>query len=92
MYNVGNGVEQSYENAIEWYEKAAKQGVPQANTALGFKYLFGTSGKIDVPKARHYFQLACNAGEQVSCENLTAKPPEIIVQENCPFQSSCILE
>ena len=34
MYENGTGVEQSYEKALEWYQKAADQGFEDAMVAF----------------------------------------------------------
>ena len=41
MYDDGHGVKQSYEKAVEWYGKAAKQGYAGAQCNLGFMYYNG---------------------------------------------------
>ena len=35
MYYRGNGVEQDMSKALEWFEKAARQGHPEAQSLLG---------------------------------------------------------
>ena len=44
LYQMGNGVPQDYVQAVQWYEKAAAQGNPFAQTALGTRYYFGHHG------------------------------------------------
>ncbi len=40
-YYAGDGVEQSYEKAVEWYTKAAEQGNASAQNKLGVCYYYG---------------------------------------------------
>lgn len=41
-YYLGQGVEQSYEEALKWYRMAAEQGLAEAEYALGDMYYRGT--------------------------------------------------
>lgn len=57
LYQVGE-----YEEAIELFEQAAKQGSVWAQYNLGDMYLQGKGVELDVEKAKHYFQQAANQG------------------------------
>ncbi len=39
MYDQGQGVPQDYEQAIDWYRKAAEQGYAEAQCNLGSMYV-----------------------------------------------------
>jgi len=41
MYKFGNGVQQNYSTAVEWFRKAAKQGYAIAQRYLGDMYYWG---------------------------------------------------
>jgi len=41
MYEKGDGVEESYEKAVEWYLKAAEQVNADAQCNLGWMYVNG---------------------------------------------------
>jgi len=41
MYERGEGVEQNFEKAAEWYGKAAEQGYPQAQLIFGSMLFLG---------------------------------------------------
>ena len=43
-YFNGDGVEQSFEEAVKWYEKAAEQGLAEAQINLAEAYFFGGCG------------------------------------------------
>ena len=58
MYYNGQGVEQSYEKAIEYYTMAAKQGNADAQFNLGFMYRNGEGVKRSYKKAIEYYTMA----------------------------------
>ena len=58
MYELGNGVRQSQENAVDWYQQAARQGFAQAQAALGFAYRSGSGVAKDLQKALYWFEQA----------------------------------
>ena len=43
LYLFGQGVPQSYAEALKWYRKAAEQGYPRAQLDLGWMYQYDTS-------------------------------------------------
>lgn len=61
-YYYGNGVVQSYEKAIEWYEKAANQGFEEAQCTLGYMYSNGKGVKQNYYKAVEWYRKAANKG------------------------------
>ncbi len=50
-YYYGNGVRQSFSNAVFWYQKAVAQGDPAAQCSLGLCLLNGTGIEKDEVKA-----------------------------------------
>lgn len=62
MYELGCGVEQSYENAIKYYKLAAENGVEIAFLNIGAFYQAGIGVPKDDRKAVEYFQAGANAG------------------------------
>ncbi len=62
MYYLGNGVEQDYVKAAEWYEKAVNQGNISAMTVLGTQYLLGTGTEENKLEAAKWFQKAADLG------------------------------
>jgi TPR repeat protein len=62
MYEKGKGVPQSYSEAWEWYRKAAEQGFPLAQTALGFIYANGRGVTRDGVEAVKWFRKAADQG------------------------------
>ena len=61
-YENGYGVEQDYQKAIEWYQKAAQQGLAKAQSNLGGMYANGHGVKQDYQKAIEWYQKAAQQG------------------------------
>ncbi len=55
LYFNGNGVEQSYEKALEWFSKAAEQGHTDSQNSLGMMYANGIGVDINCDKAQKWF-------------------------------------
>lgn len=51
-----------YSKAMEWYEKAANQGVASDQLSLGLKYFHGDGVKQDYSKARYWIEKAAKQG------------------------------
>lgn len=62
MYANGEGVEQSYEKAAEYYQLAADQGVPAAMNNLGVLYELGQGVEQSLEMAIAYYQQAAETG------------------------------
>ena len=62
MYYVGDGVPQIFEEAAKWYEKAAKQGEPNAQLSLGAMYYEGRGVPQNYIKAHMWLNLATAGG------------------------------
>lgn len=71
MYENGNGVTQDYNEAKQWYEKAAEQGEARAQLSLGFMYAQGHGVRQSFDTAREMFGRACDLGLQEGCEAFT---------------------
>lgn len=69
-YYYGNGVEQSYEKAVEWYEKAANHGYADAQCSLGYMYSSGKGVKQNYRKAVEWYEKAANQGHAKGQFNL----------------------
>ena len=61
-YYYGNGVEQSYEKAMEWYLKAANRGNAEAQYAIGEMCYYGKGVVQDNKAAEEWIRLAANHG------------------------------
>lgn len=61
-YYHGQGVEQSYEEALKWYRMAADQGLAEAEYVIGDMYFCGTGGVQDNETALEWFTKANDHG------------------------------
>ena len=59
-----------YEEATEWYRKAAEQGVPEAQNNLGVMYKDGQGVDRDDAEAVRWFLLAARRGNVLAQSNL----------------------
>ena len=70
QYNLGNqyysgkGVTQDYKQAVNWYRKAAIQGVAPAQYNLGVMYANGRGVKQDYSEAYILFSMAAISGNK----------------------------
>ena len=69
-YEHGDGVAQSYEKAVSWYEKAARQDHAKALHNLGVIWYNGFTGTPDHQKAFGYFTRSAGLGDMYGQYNL----------------------
>lgn len=70
MYDCGEGVEQDYAQALDWYEKAIEMGHnPYAMNNLGAMYYYGNGVEQDYEKALECFEKAADLGVEEAAEN-----------------------
>ena len=62
MYYKGEGISQDYQEAFEWFRKAAEQGVAAAQNNLGFMYENGEGVSQDYQEALKWYQKAAKGG------------------------------
>jgi TPR repeat protein len=63
MYQSGYGVEKNYDEALNWYRKAAKKGNATAEWKLGFMYENGLGGiEKDITEAVAWHRKASAKG------------------------------
>ena len=82
MYDNGQGVQQDYAEAAQWYRKAADQGHSAAQCRLGEMYYEGQGALQDNIQAHMWFNLAAAGGEAKGSEGRSMvagqmTPPEI---------------
>ena len=70
LYDEGIGVEKDYDQALEWYRKAAEQEYAKAEHNLGIMYQEGHGVDKDPVEASRWFQLAAQHGEPAAQNNL----------------------
>ena len=69
-YAKGQGVEQSWEKAVEWYQKSAKQGYEIAQYNLGLCYEIGKGVKQSWEKAVEWYRKSAEQGDATAQYNL----------------------
>ena len=62
MYDEGQGVEQSFKDAVKWYRKAADQGDADAQSNLGLMYYKGQGVEQDFKEAFKWWKKAADQG------------------------------
>ena len=70
MYAKGQGVQQDYQQAVQWYRKAAEQGNADAQNNLGLMYANGQGVKQDYQQAVQWFRKAAEQGDASAQINL----------------------
>ena len=68
IYDNGEGVQQDYSKAAQWYEKAANQGYASAQSNLGVMYYNGKGVRQNTATAKEWFGKACDNGNQNGCD------------------------
>ena len=63
-YATGEGVAQSYEEALKWLRKAAEQGDAQAQRALGACYAYGRGVRRSTEQAKVWLRKAIEQGDR----------------------------
>lgn len=63
IYQMGDGVEQNYEEAVRWYRLAAEKGKAQAQFKLGLCYERGEGVEQNYMEAVKWYKLAADQGD-----------------------------
>jgi len=66
----GKNVPQNYNEAVHWYEAAAKNGDPEAQSELAFLYFSGKAIDRDYDKAFYWFDIAARNGYTLAQYNM----------------------
>lgn len=69
-YYYGNGIEQDYKKAVEWYEKSAEQGYAKAQNNLGFCYGKGYGVEKNLEKEVEWYIKSAEQGNSIAQRNL----------------------
>lgn len=70
LYEHGQGVPQSLQEAIKWYRKAAEQGNPDAQFSLALACMFGQGTTQSYEEAAKWFSKAAEQGNPAAQFNL----------------------
>ena len=88
MFYNGQGVEQSYKKAVEYYTLAAEQGDAVAQCNLGNMFYNGEGVEQSCPIARKWWTKAANQGQEDAI-NYLKKTPEKIEGTTTTSSSRC---
>ena len=69
LYYDGNGVDQDFTKAMEWYAKAAELGDTTAMNNIGYMYQMGEGVECDYDKALEYYDQAIKCGSEPAKSN-----------------------
>jgi TPR repeat protein len=72
MLVKGEGAEADPEEALKWYLRAAEQGVPEAQIAVGDFYAGGRVVAVDHDEARRRFEKAAGQSHEAAQPRLAA--------------------
>lgn len=72
-YAKGDGVEQSYAKALEWYRKAADKDHTLAMNNLGAMYELGQGVEVDHTKSIVWYRKAAEQGQKYAQNSLAIK-------------------
>ena len=70
LYETGEGVEQSWEQAVTYYRQAAERGQARGQYLLGWCYEHGKGVKADAAKARQLYQASAEQNYSHAAEAL----------------------
>lgn len=70
LYHYGQGVEQDYEQAIEWHKKAAELGNATAMNEIGYIYSNGEGVEVDYTQALEWHERAADLGDATAMNNI----------------------
>jgi TPR repeat protein len=83
----GDGVTRDLDEARQWYEKAADQGMPEAQTVLGDLHAMGIGGvPADAEAARSWYEKAAAQGHQAAQAKLAGLRGPRLVTPAEPLQ------
>lgn len=87
-YDTGDGVERNPQQAVQWFNKAAKAGVAGACLYLGMKYEFGAGVSQNRKTAIHWYKKAAVQGWTQAAfllGTLHLKPPKPDQVQGCAW-------
>ena len=70
LYELGQGVEQSYETAFQWLTLAAEQGYTPSQVAVGNYYREGWGVEQSYEQAAYWYKRAADLGNEDGANRL----------------------
>ena len=71
-YLYGSGVDASYSQALEWFDRASVQGIPESFYKLGVLYENGWGTRKSFKRAYQYYTLALESGVEEAYTRISA--------------------
>ena len=71
-YLYGSGVDASYPRALEWFDRASVQGIPESFYKLGVLYENGWGTRKSFKRAYKYYTLALESGVEEAYTRISA--------------------
>ena len=72
IYFSGQGVEQDYAKALEWFEKSADLGYSAAMNGIGYMYHYGEGVEQDFTKALEWLEKSADLGDSTAMINIAS--------------------
>jgi hypothetical protein len=70
MYSYGQGTEQDYVQAFNWFSKSAITGNQYAQFSLGSLYYYGNGVEKDLGKAFYWYEKSADQGNAYACYSI----------------------
>ena len=70
MYSYGQGSEQDYVQAFNWFSESAIKGNKYAQFSLGSLYYYGNGVEKDLGEAFHWYEKSADQGNAYACYSL----------------------
>ena len=87
MYENGEGVPESYAEAVKWYRKAADQGHAKAQSNLGVMYAKGEGVPENNIRAYVWWSMAKTQGDADAAGNIDILKPQMTKQQIAQAQA-----
>ena len=81
MYHTGEGIGQDFDDAIHWYESAARQGDANAMNNMAIMYGMGEGVEQSNVEAYAWFALAASRGSADAAANRDLAAQEMTPEE-----------
>lgn len=81
LYDSGQGVEPDPASAVEWYQKAAEQGHPLGQGALGLALFNGVGAPKDIVQGYMWTMLAADQQDWTAMSNLPVMSSRMTVAQ-----------
>ncbi|SUD92231.1 Beta-lactamase hcpA precursor [Psychrobacter phenylpyruvicus] len=66
---MGQMVDRNNSKAAKWFEKAANQGMAEAQREIGLIYYYGSGVNQDDALAKDWLKKSCENGLKIGCED-----------------------